>query len=214
MELPASPATTLDALQQRLADCGLQPAASRHGTALCWQGLRLGGSDSADIDVELAVTPHPAARQYGFMLFVGCTPALREQARPLLDALAPAAGAWLWCGPRGAGRFCQRVFDAFLYINGPLLREAMQHGQTQPDWAAFFTSQLQLGQQLLALAQQYRRAQHDDSQPELSALLQEFARPPLLHSHYALTLARLLELGLAQQQLTQGIFEQLLRPAP
>ena len=108
-------------------------------------------------------------------------------------------------------RVTARPFDL---INGPLLRETMQHGQTQPDWAAFFASQLQLGQQLLALAQQYRRAQHDDSQPELGALLQEFARPPLLHSHYALTLARLLELGLGQQQLTQGIFEQLLRPAP
>ena len=213
MDLPASP-TTLDALLQRLAHCGLQPAAQRDAALLYWQGLRLGDGDSADIDVELAVTPHPAAQQFGYMLFVGCTPALREQARPLLDALAPAPGAWLWCGPRGAGRFCQRVFDAFLYINGPLLHDMLQPGQTQPDWVAFFASQWQLGQQLLARAQQYRRAQHDDSQPDLAALLQEFARPPLLHSHYALTLARLLELGLSQQQLTQGIFEQLLRPAP
>lgn len=202
----ASPSADIDALLRRLHACGLQPAANADGDSLRWQGLHLG---DASTDIELNACQHPLAQQYGFMLFVGCTPALREQARPLLDALAPLPGAWLWCGPRGSARFCRAIFDTLAYINGPLLSATLGSATPLPDWQAFFREQQTLAQHLLALARRYRHAQHDDSTPDLAALLQEFARPPHLHSHYALTLARLLELGLSQQQAMQDVFSRL-----
>lgn len=204
----ARPLIELDLLQQRLEAHGLQPAARRSGARLHWQGLRLGLGNNNDI--ELSVIPHPLAVQYGFMLFVGGTPEQCQQAKPLLDALAPAPDAWLWCGPPGAGQFCRRVFDVFIYLNGPILGEMRHDSQLLPDWQRFFAQQLTLAGQLLALAQQYRRAQQDENTPELLTLLQDFARPPAQQPHYALTLARLLDVGLSQQHATQSVFTQLL----
>ena len=198
----------------RLNTRALPTPARLAGEALLWNGLRLGewynGTATEMLDVELASMSHPLASEYGFMLFVGASPALCERARPLLDALAPVPGAWLWCGPMGSAQFCQRVFDAVLHIHGPLLSEQLLSPRTTPDWADFFTRQLDLADKLRQLADDYRARHHDHEPLTLETLAPWLTLPPKQQSHYALTLARLLSLALAQQQAIQPLFEQLL----
>ena len=55
----------------------------------------------------------------GFLLLAEGTPSSLTGWQPLLDALAPARGMWLCCGPAGSALFVGRVLELFSYACGP-----------------------------------------------------------------------------------------------
>ena len=107
---------------------------------------------------ELAGSWISAGRQYGFPLYAGSPASLRPRLKPVLDALAPQANAWLYCGPPGSGRYAAQVMDA-LSMAWVLACQAgwAQPGDppTPPDWNAFFKQQQQLTNKLLQYARNY-----------------------------------------------------------
>jgi len=162
---------------------------------------------------ELSGPWHSLGEHYGFALFCGGPPDIRERLRPLLDALAPLPGAWLYAGPTGAGYFTAKVFDA-LCVAATLVpgREWPSAGSAlpTPDWVAFFTQQQLLADRLLQLAQLYLSRQPPSPAPfDASQLLEAFSRPPSEQAHYADHLARLIVLALEQRHCVQDIFERL-----
>lgn len=138
--------------------------------------------------------------QFGFPLFVGCSLQNRLQLQPLLDQLAPQAGAWLYCGPPGAACYASRVFDALAQV-GALIYQAgwSQPGSTPvaPDWEAFFAQQSMLAERLLQLSVLYLSLHPEQADLDLQQSLSAFSQPPTLQSHFSANLARLLVLALS-----------------
>ncbi|MEQ6291975.1 hypothetical protein ACFPAG_15325 [Vogesella sp. GCM10023246] len=194
------------ALQQRLATGGLpHPAVARGDNCLQWQQLLihcgplpLTATPAANLALELNSPWLPPQASSGFALLVAGQRQALQQAQPLLDALAPQAGGWLYCGPLGAASFCRRVFDALFYLSGPLLLQAAASGQQTPiDWPALLLQQQELLQQLAALSRDYLQQQGEDAATadEQWQVLDDFRQPPLQQQHFARNLARLLLLA-------------------
>lgn len=151
--------------------------------------------------------------EFGFPLFIGASQDAREQLKPLFDALAPAKGMWLYCGPAAAGHFTAGVFAAMTHAwlqampgNVPV------PGQTPQaiDWNAFFIRQHSLANQLLAFSRHYLALYPQNDDTDVWQQLDSFRQPPMLQSHFAANLARLIVLALGQNQALQQIFEQIL----
>ncbi|WP_215777612.1 6-phosphogluconate dehydrogenase [Paludibacterium sp. B53371] len=153
---------------------------------------------------------------FGFALFVGTDPDTRDALTPLLDALAPQAGAWLPAGPAASARFAAQVFDA-LSMACALACQAgwSQPGQLPhtPDWGAFFLQQQQLADKLLALSQHYLSLFPDETGAESQDPWQQlahFSHPPREQEHFSANLARLIVLALSQREAQQAIFTRLM----
>ena len=218
-------------IAERLRAAGhrLAPAAGDDdGCALFAPGLRLELSDHAPADwdalagqhagalVDVSGPWHPLGARYGFCLYAGGDAAALDTARPLLDALAPAPGAWLACGPLGSASFVHQVLDALLFACGLLGRAGWSspgERPSPPDWAALFAEQRLLAAQLLRLAQRYL-AHHPAPQAPTDALLAALATPPGQHPHYAQLLAQWLQLGLEHDEHLQRVFDALGAGAP
>jgi hypothetical protein len=163
--------------------------------------------------VELAAPWLPLGEQLGFMLFVGAAPEAITAAEPILDAMAPLPGAWLHCGPAGAGAF---VFGLYRKIwqacTAGLASEPDNSERIWPDWLALQQRHQQLAQELHDSAQAYLDGLPPDDRPELeTGLLQQFALPPMLQTHYARTLAAVIVLTLGQTSLTAQVLDQFWR---
>lgn len=196
--------------------------------ALLAPGLRLELADHAPADwdalagqhagalVDVSGPWHPLGARYGFCLYAGGDAAALDTARPLLDALAPAPGTWLACGPLGSASFVHQVLDALLFACGLLGRAGWSspgEPPSPPDWAALFAEQRLLAAQLLRLAQRYL-AHHPAPQAPTDALLAALATPPGQHPHYAQLLAQWLQLGLEHDEHLQHVFDALGAGAP
>jgi len=134
--------------------------------------------------LELAGPWQEQGGQWGFILFVGGDAPALEQARPLLDALAPLPGAWLHCGPAGSASFTAAVFAT---LSQPLAALPQLTPERSPhdarDWQALLGKQLETTRRLGQLARDYLTSQ---GLPEVAPSL---AEPP---PHYASLLAQLL----------------------
>ncbi|UTH72737.1 hypothetical protein [Chromobacterium sp. IIBBL 290-4] len=138
--------------------------------------------------VELRGDWSPFAAEHGFMLLIGNPPAPDSAACRMLDALAPAPGCWLPCGPAHSARFCERVFIALQHQGLGSLR--------QPDgaphalqWEAMLESQWRIADKLAELAQGYLA--------ERVGLLPPYPSPlPEAAQHFAAALARAILLTL------------------
>ncbi|MFC3533383.1 6-phosphogluconate dehydrogenase [Vogesella facilis] len=194
------------ALQQRLATGGLiHPAVAAGDNCLQWQQLLihcgllpLSSTPAANLALELNSPWLPPQAGSGFALLVAGQRQALQQARPLLDALAPQAGGWLYCGPLGAASFCRRVFDALFYLSGPLLLQQAASGQPLPiDWPGLLLQQQELLQQLAALSRDYLQQQGDSAAAngEPWQVLDDFRQPPQQQQHFARSLAHLLLLA-------------------
>lgn len=159
---------------------------------------------AANLGIDFA--PHPLQQQLGFMLFVAGPARPDPTLSRYLDQLAPAPGAWLYCGPHGSARFCRQIFDALFYLCGPILGVPDSTQARLPDWPHLLQKQWQLAEQLLALCQAYRHQHQDPPLAELASLLTAMATPPAQQDHFALALARLLQAGLQQQANCQQAF--------
>lgn len=210
------------ALQQRLATGGLPYHAVASGDCcLQWQHLLihcgilpLTAMPAANLALELNSPWLPPQAGSGFALLVGGQREALQQAQPLLDALAPQAGSWLYCGPLGAASFCRRVFDALFYLSGPLLLQTATSGQSATiDWPSLLLQQQQLLQQLAALSRDYLQQQGETpaTADEQWQVLNDFRQPPLQQQHFARNLARLLllanSLGENAQQLLEAALD-------
>lgn len=155
--------------------------------------------------------------ELGFAVFAGATSADRDRLRPLLDALAPRAGAWLFCGPPGGGCYAAHTFDAL--TSAAAL--AMQAGWTcpgtplqPPDWGAFFRQQEELATRLLGWARLYLTLYPDLPELDPWAQLARFSAPPTAQAHFSANLARLIVLALGQGFAQQEILQTLLPLSP
>lgn len=184
---------------------GAEPAVLRHRAERC--------RSSPAAYVELAAPWLPIGEQLGFMLFVGATSEAIIAAKPVLDALAPLPGAWLHCGPAGAGAF---VFGLYRKIwQACIAGFPVQRGDSPlspPDWLALLQRHQQLARELHDRAQAYLDGLPPSDRPELEpSLLEEFALPPMLQAHYARTLAAVIVLTLGQTPLTAQVLDQFWR---
>ena len=167
--------------------------------------------------VDVAANWQAPGVQQGFALFVGGTERALDSARPVLDALAPLPGAWLHCGPAGAGHFVATVFEALSYAFGLIWQAGWNvPGETPraPDWNHFFDQQKELAGNLLQLSQLYLQQHQQQETHDPWQLLARFARPAYQQGHYALILAQLIELALGQGLALQAIFDTISRPPP
>lgn len=199
--MPADPAYRL-AIQQRLASSGLPTssvAADEH--CLQWQQLLLycgclplAVTPAANIALELNSPWLPAQPSGSFALLVAGHHQALQQAVPLLNALAPQAGCWLYCGPLGAASFCRRVLDALFYLTGPLLLQTANISRQAPDWPSLLLQQKELLQQLAALSRDYlqRQGEAPATAAEQWQVLDDFRQPAPQQQHFARNLARLL----------------------
>ncbi|WP_024303824.1 6-phosphogluconate dehydrogenase [Pseudogulbenkiania sp. MAI-1] len=165
--------------------------------------------------VDVAANWQAPGVQQGFALFVGGSDRALDGARPVLDALAPLPGAWLHCGPAGSGHFVATVFEALSYAFGLLWQAGWNApGETPrtPDWNHFFSQQKELAANLLQLSRLYLQQHPVAETHDPWQLLALFARPAHQQNHYALILARLIELALGQGLALQAIFDSLSRP--
>lgn len=141
--------------------------------------------------------------QFGFPLFVGTRLENRQRLLPLLDQLAPQAGAWLYCGPPGAACYASRVFDALAQVGALIYRAGWSQPDatpTAPDWQAFFAQQSMLAEKLLQLSELYLSLHPEHADLDLQQSLSDFSQPPVLQSHFSANLARLIVLALSPLQ--------------
>lgn len=132
---------------------------------------------SPSTTISLRWQDNPFAARYGFLLMVGGAAPALEPARPLLDALAPAPGAWLHAGGLGAPAFlaalAQEMGCSFSSLAGLM--------QTLPGsgWQAFWQVQRQLLERLGELARAYLAATANEEYLPLagSAALFNFVPP-------------------------------------
>ena len=195
-----------------LVDTGPSALTQRFARA---KRCRQGGLDYA----ELAGHWLEPGTRFGFPLFLGCAPEARERLQPVLDLLAPQAGAWLFCGPAGGGCYAATTFDALASAAALAARAGYPvpgEAPHPPDWSVFFRQQTELAARLLEWAQLYlAHIPADDPGPAIDpwALLARFGEPPATQAHFAANLARLVMLALGQGLALQDILQTLI-PAP
>jgi len=155
--------------------------------------------------------------EHGFPLFAGTNADTRDQLQPVLNALAPQAGAWLYCGPAGSGCYASRIFDAISVIYVLALKAGWPAPGEAPrplDWNAFFSQQQDLANRLLELSELYLSLHSETTALNAEQQLAAFSLPPALQTHFAANLARLIVLSLGQHQALQQIFDQLMQGQP
>lgn len=155
--------------------------------------------------------------EHGFPLFVGTHANTRDQLQPVLNALAPQAGIWLYCGPAGGGCYASRIFDAISVIYVLALKAGWPAPGETPrplDWNAFFSQQQDLANRLLQLSELYLSFHPEMTELDVGQQLAAFSLPPALQTHFSANLARLIVLSLGQRQALQQIFDQLMQGPP
>ncbi|QDQ28721.1 hypothetical protein FNU76_21505 [Chitinimonas arctica] len=118
----------------------------------------------------------PFAVEHGFLLAVGGDRALLQAAQPMLDALAPTAGAWLHAGGRGAPDFLTEILtDIGCGLSGlaGLMPTVLAGG-----YAPLLHSQQLLLTRLAAKAEAYLAASHGETCPAEQSLPPLFAYTP------------------------------------
>ncbi|TDR82655.1 6-phosphogluconate dehydrogenase [Paludibacterium purpuratum] len=192
---------------RHLIDTGASGIEARHHLA----------SDCRDAGfgyAEIAGPWQAFGQQYGFALFIGAAPETLDTLTPLFDALAPQAGAWLPCGPAGAGRFAAQIFDALSMACALACQAGWStpgHTPQPPDWGAFFLQQQVLADKLLALSQLYLSLYPETEEAESPwQQLAAFSQPPRQQAHFAANLARLITLALTQREAQQEMLTQLM----
>lgn len=192
-----------------LIDTGNSSLAERHELArLCLgQGLEY---------AELSGHWLRLGEEHGFPLFVGTQATTRPHLQPILDALAPQASAWLYCGPPGAACYTSRIFDALSLVCALAIKAGWASPGTAPqapDWATFFAEQQILSDKLLEISRLYLSFHPETTELDPWQQLKEFNQTPSQQLHFAANLARLIVLALGQRQALQEIFERLLQAA-
>jgi hypothetical protein len=153
--------------------------------------------------------------EFGFQLFTGSRDEERDRLRPVLDALAPFPGAWLYCGPQGAGYFAAKVFDALTMAYTLALREpwpSAENGMLRaPDWGVFFSEQQLLADKLLQFSHRYLALYPESAYVDVSAVLEAFNCAPAFQAHFSANLARLIVLALQHNHAQQDIFDSIIK---
>jgi hypothetical protein len=184
---------------------------ARHELARCCAHQGLGYSEWAGHWLIPGV-------EQGFQLFTGSDVRQRDLLLPVLDALAPVPGAWLYCGPAGAGYYAAKVFDALTMAYTEAIKAVLpdlQQGVLQaPDWQHFFRQQQQLAQKILQFSELYLSLNPQEITLDPWQQLQAFALPPRLQGHFSANLAHLMVLALGRHSAVQEIFEHLLPMEP
>ncbi|WP_028537054.1 hypothetical protein [Paludibacterium yongneupense] len=148
---------------------------------------------------EIAAHWQPVGEEWGFVMQAGGDERALAALAAIADPLAPLPGAWLPCGPPGAAGFTARVFD----VLSRSVQLALQtqcpisgHAPAPPDWQAGLLGQAELARMVLLLAQHYVGYYPTSSAPHADAGEKHWPVPD--GTHYALNLARFIDLTLGQ----------------